>query len=40
MPQAVTTGTIVQTLMNVNVTVQAEVPFALRAHNGRPGFVS
>lgn len=40
MPEAVTAWAIVQTLVNINITVEAEVPFALWAHNQKARFVS
>ena len=39
MSGAVTAWAIVQTLVNINVTVEAEVPFALWAHNEEARFV-
>ena len=40
MPEALTAWAIVQTLVNVNVTVEVEAPFVLWAHNGKARFVS
>ena len=40
LPDALTTGAIVQTLVDVNVALEAKMLFAFRAGNTRPRHVS
>lgn len=40
MPEALTTGAIMQALMNIDVTIKAEVLFAIWAINTKARFVS